>query len=948
MKRMALPFLAAVAFAACELPTDVPTGAPLRAPVFDLGMDPSLVARWKLDDGSGTVAADASGNGNFGTLMNGPTWVPGRTGTALSFDGVDDYVRVPDDDALDMVGDFTISLWVQFISSNSDADILRKGSAGTATVHYKIEMRSNRIRVKLVGAQRSTTLADNQTNRNDGVWHHVAVVREGSASRLYIDGVLVDSSNRGVGDLSNSANLAFGAKDTGNSDFLNGSIDDIRFYSRALTAQEISELVNSGDDTPPTVPQNVAADPLSAFKVQVTWDASGDPESGVSFYRVYRDNVFVGQSVVPIFTDDGLTAETTHLYEVSAVNGAGLESSRGGPVEATTLPDDGGPGNGGIVAHWKLDDGSGTVAADASGNGNFGTLMNGPTWVPGRTGTALSFDGVDDYVRVPDDDALDMVGDFTISLWVQFISSNSDADILRKGSAGTATVHYKIEMRSNRIRVKLVGAQRSTTLADNQTNRNDGVWHHVAVVREGSASRLYIDGVLVDSSNRGVGDLSNSANLAFGAKDTGGDDFFDGSIDDIRFYGRALTTPEISELVNSGDDTPPTVPPNVAAGPLSAFQIQVSWDPSSDPESGVSTYRIYRDGVFVGESLITPFTDSGLTPATTYAYEVSAVNGAGLESARGGPAEATTLLDDTPPTVPPNVAAGPLSAFQIQVSWDPSSDPESGVSTYRIYRDGVFVGESLITPFTDSGLTPATTYAYEVSAVNGAGLESARGGPAEATTLPDDGGPPGTVGYWKLDDGSGTVAADVSGNGNFGTLINGPTWIPGHTGTALSFDGVDDYVRVPDDDALDMVGDFTISLWLNWINSNSDADILRKGSAGTAIAQYKIELSRNKIKVRLVGPSRSITLRDGQIRNDGIWHHVAVVREGSVSRLYVDGVLVDSSNRAVGDLSNGANLAFGAKDTGGDDFFDGSIDDIRFYGRALTTPEISELVNSGG
>ncbi|UCF20249.1 MAG: LamG domain-containing protein, partial [Gemmatimonadota bacterium] len=250
----------------------------------------------------------------------------------------------------------------------------------------------------------------------------------------------------------------------------------------------------------------------------------------------------------PVFDDEGLTPETTYLYEVSAVNGDGLESTRGGPAGATTPPDDSGPGDGDIVGHWRFDEGSGTVAADASGNGNLGTLMNGPIWVPGYSGTALSFDGIDDYVLVPDDDALNMVADFTISVWVKWSGANADADILRKGSAGTSVAHYKIELKDNRLKVRLVGIQRSTVLSDNQTGRGDGVWHNVVVTREGTVSRLYIDGALIASSNTNVGDMSNSANLAFGAKDTGTSDFFRGSIDDIRFYSRALSAQEIGNL----------------------------------------------------------------------------------------------------------------------------------------------------------------------------------------------------------------------------------------------------------------------------------------------------------------------------------------------------------------------------------------------------------------
>jgi hypothetical protein len=84
MRRLVLPFLTTIVFAACEMPTEVPTTrAPDSfAPALDLDTDPSLVGHWKFDEGSGTVAVDASGSGNSGTLMNGPIWVSGHTGNA--------------------------------------------------------------------------------------------------------------------------------------------------------------------------------------------------------------------------------------------------------------------------------------------------------------------------------------------------------------------------------------------------------------------------------------------------------------------------------------------------------------------------------------------------------------------------------------------------------------------------------------------------------------------------------------------------------------------------------------------------------------------------------------------------------------------------------------------------------------------------------------------------
>ena len=74
--------------------------------------DDGLVAEWHFDEGSGSVLVDSSGNGNDG-VINGATWVGGVSGSALSFDGVDDYVEVPHDSSLDFgYGDLSISSWM--------------------------------------------------------------------------------------------------------------------------------------------------------------------------------------------------------------------------------------------------------------------------------------------------------------------------------------------------------------------------------------------------------------------------------------------------------------------------------------------------------------------------------------------------------------------------------------------------------------------------------------------------------------------------------------------------------------------------------------------------------------------------------------------------------------------------------------------------------------------
>src|SRR5207302_9751089 len=100
------------------------------------------------------------------------------------------------------------------------------------------------------------------------------------------------------------------------------------------------------------------------------------------------------------------------------------------------------------------------------------------------------------------------------------------------------------------------------------------------------------------------------------------------------------------------DTTPPTVPTGLTASAVSSSQINLSWAASSD-NVGVSGYRVYRDGAQIATTSTTFFSNTGLSPSTTYSYAVAAFDAAGNLSAQSGPASATTLAaaDTTPPTV---------------------------------------------------------------------------------------------------------------------------------------------------------------------------------------------------------------------------------------------------------------------------------------------------------
>ena len=223
----------------------------------------------------------------------------------------------------------------------------------------------------------------------------------------------------------------------------------------------------------------------------------------------------------------------------------------------------------GLSAHWAFDEPTGsTTAADYSIFGSTGALTGAEADVPefvagGMRDNALVFEGGNsERVIVADDNALDFGdGNGTIMFWmyVESLASETDPDILRKGLK--TGPNYKIDLNhtlegNQQIRVALKGSGLKTPTY-NHTGELTGSWHHVALVRDVTASKeltLYLNGVFAKEASGNGQDVSNSGVLNIGADAQASlDDFFDGKLDDLRFYKWALPLDEILDHLNGVD-----------------------------------------------------------------------------------------------------------------------------------------------------------------------------------------------------------------------------------------------------------------------------------------------------------------------------------------------------------------------------------------------------------
>jgi cellulose 1,4-beta-cellobiosidase len=247
---------------------------------------------------------------------------------------------------------------------------------------------------------------------------------------------------------------------------------------------------------------------------------------------------------------------------------------------------------------------------------------------------------------------------------------------------------------------------------------------------------------------------------------------FGGKLDEAQIFGRVLSAQEIVNLQGGvSDTTPPSVPTGLSASGISATGATISWTASTD-NVGVTGYKVFRNGTQVGTPASASFTDSGLTASTTYSYTVSAFDAAGNNSAPSValPVITSAPADTTPPTVPTGLSASGITATGATISWTASTD-NVGVTGYKVFRNGTQVGTPASTSFTDSGLTAATTYSYTVSAFDAAGNNSALSSALPVTTSAASAS--GPVAKWSFEEGTGTVAADSSGNGNSGRCATG-------------------------------------------------------------------------------------------------------------------------------------------------------------------------------
>jgi len=961
-----------------------------------------LLGRWGMNEGTGTVIGDSSGNSINGTATSGAVWVLGYPFTPET------VPPAQPQNVIATAGDASVTLnW----SANSESDLA--GYNVYRSTSFPVSTGSPPLNgADLLG---SPTFTD--TTATNGTTYYYVVTA--------VDG------------------------------FDNTSPSSVEAFATPQNA-------------PPAPPQNLLAS-TGDSTITLNWSANSEVDlAGYNVYRSLTTPVPTSGSPLnatlltsPTYTDIGLANGTRYYYVVTALDISNGASGPSNEVYATpNCPAISAPTNlqamasdGQVSLTWSasatavsynvkrslVSGGPYTTVSASSGvtstNYTDVGLTNGATYyyvvsavnscngesnnsnqTSGRplavAGTALSFDGVNDYVTFGPAPNLGSAT-FTLETWFNRTDAGVGTSTGSEGIASAIPLVTKGRAEAEGSNVDMnyflgIDASTGKLVADfeegpggigplgqnhpitGNTAITSNVWHHVAATYDGTTWKLYLDGNLDGSLAVGQPTRSDSiqhAALATAMTSTGvAAGFFQGTLDEARIWNYARSQQQIQDTreyqipkaigllgrwamnegsgaivgdssghsitgtANNGpvwvsgfpsvpNNTPPAPPQNLAANPGDT-RVALYW--SANTDSDLAGYNVYRStsspvptsgAPLNGSNLLTSpaFIDNGVTNGTTYYYAVTAVDSS--DNGSGKSNEAQAIPQNLPPAAPQNLIA---SAGDASVTLNWSANSEMDLAGYNLYR-GTSIpvpasgtplnGSSLITNplFTDIEATNGTTYYYMVTAVDTSNNVSASS--TEASAIPR-----------------------------------------ASTGSALDFDGANDYVTFGPAPGLGS-STFTLETWFKregaGVGTNTGTggitDAIPLVTKGRAEAEGSnidmnyflgIQASTGKLVADFedMATGANHPVIGASVITSNVWHHAAATYDGTKWQLFLDGNLdseLNVSQTPRFDSIQHAALATAMNSTGVPaGFFQGTLDEARIWNYARSQQQIQGSTNA--
>jgi len=751
--------------------------------------EPSITrGLWHFDEMAGTTLGDGSENGNTGAFIGevDPPWIEdGRFGPALDFDGLDDYVVIPDDPTLDIdptTGAITMEAWVypDDVGTGTWRTILAKRAMGSGLTNYQltIHMTTGTLLFYDGGTVYTSDMAIPA-----GEWSYIAVTWDATDKRMhfYRNGIeedYIDNVNIGP---ANDADLHIGVSSQIGVQTFDGVIDEVRISGRALDAAEIAANYTMADGSYywRVVAEDTAANATSSdihyFSIATAPDINPPqitllaPENmstpggnQVTFSATATD---ISPMTIELYADT--TADPTYLlHQWDDATGYidpfefGIDwNARQLPV----LPDY-------TVGLWHFNENNGLMVYDDSPFGNDGGTSGYPGWESqGRFHSAIDFDGSNDYVTINDDASLDIdsaTGEFTLEAWVYPHISGGDQwqGIISKRPlvSGDYNCNYQLSIdgATGNLMYYASGADWSQTYVSD-VNIPAGEWSYIALTLKSSEGvlRFYRNGEELDSIEDAVIGKSHQYPLFIGIAGRYLE-CFDGLIDEVRITKKAL------------------------------------------PAAAIAKNYVLPDGVYNWKIVATDSNTNQIT-SETRSFTIEDVTAPDIYLAY--PPDAGVFYE---PSVELEINLWDENPMDVKIYGGRDADP-----TNLLYAADSFMGDEIHLEWNSTPLSP----------VSGE-----------------------TMGLWHFDENNGAATGDAGEAANTGTLMGNPVWTnDGHFGYTLDFDGDDDYVIVPDNPSLDIdsaTGALTIEAWIYPENLDNGVTqtILAKRGFGSSLVNYQL------------------------------------------------------------------------------------------------------------
>lgn len=907
-----------------------------------LAADPlGITAGYAFNEASGTTTVDVSGHGLTGTLTSGAAFTTaGKYGNAVALDGVNDYVNLGNPTALRLTGSMTVSAWIYSTAFPSDdAAIVSKRNSSQVgfQLDTTVDTGVRTIGFKLTNSNGGQMFRFGATALQANTWYYVTGVYNATAQTLdvYLNGQL--DNGQLVGTVTSSqqnstSNVTIGRRGGQTGFEFIGRIDDVRIADHALTQDQIqTDMVTplgapvGPDTTPPTV--SLTAPTTPSVRGTVTISANAADNVGVAGVQFLLDGNLLGAedttSPYSISWNTANVADGVHTLGARARDAAG--NSATAPITVTvdnTAPTGSVSVNGGAAATNNRNVTLTLAASDALTGvtqmrfSNTGTSFSaGEAFSTTKAWTLTTGAGTKTVYVQFGDGAGNWSASFTDTIVLDTTAPTVSARTVTNVTANSATVNW-------------------TTNEPATTQVEYGLTTSYGLLTTLDPALITAHSVLL-------------AGLAPGTT-------YNYRVRSVDAAGNQTISANGTFATAAGADTvAPSVPTGLATTPVSTTQINLTWNASTD-NVGVTGYQIFRDGVQIATATTTSFSNIGLTAGTTYQYAVRAIDAAGNSSALTTAVSGTTPAPDTvAPTVSITAPTG-TTALSGTVTVSASAADNVGVVGVQFLLDGNLLGAQ--DPDAPYGVSWDTTTVANGSHILLARARDAAGNVTDSAPVNvtvTNAQTTGLVAAFSFDEGTGTSATDASGRGNTATLRNGVAWVAGQHGGAVSFDGVNDYISIPNSASTDISGNaITLSMWINPKASSGDTVVLGKfwnTSMSSPYYQYGLELGGGNRTDFYVGTASGARIAFGGATLPlNQWSYLAVTFDGAQVKTYVNGNLVNTQALSATITARGNSLNIGADATPGQ-YMVGLLDDVRIYNRVLTQAQVQvDMVTAVG